>query len=294
MVHLTRPDGSEPQDFHLSRRGIASLFFGGYALAALSAQAEPIHTPADGLIIEEVSIPAPDRGLPAYLARPAGPGRYAAVIVISEVFGVHEYIKDLCRRLARLGYVAIAPAFFVRVADPAPVTDMSEIMRIVSAASDTQVMGDVGAALTFLGRQRYVDMRRVATTGFCWGGGVVWLACEQFPQIKAGAAWYGRLAPPAGAPANPNRLWPIERVAHLTAPVIGLYAGRDAITQSVPAMRAALAAAGRTDSEIIVYPHAAHGFHADYRASYDAAAAQDGWAHMLSHFARHGAAPGRA
>ena len=117
MVHLTRPEGSVPEDFHLSRRGIASLFFGGYALAALSAEASPIHTPADGLIIEEVSIPSPDRGLPAYLARPAAPGRYGAVVVVSEVFGVHDYIKDLCRRLARLGYVAIAPAFFVRVED---------------------------------------------------------------------------------------------------------------------------------------------------------------------------------
>lgn len=294
MVTLTRPEGSVPADFHLSRRGVASLFFGGYALAALSAEAEPIHTGAEGLITEEVMLHSPDRQIPAYVARPATAGRYGAVIVASEVFGVHEYIKDVCRRLAHLGYVAIAPAFFIRVADPAPVTDMGEIMRIVSAASDQQVMGDVGAAVSFLQAQRYVAPRRLAITGFCWGGAAVWLACEQFPQIKAGAAWYGRLAPAAGAPANPNRLWPIQRVSGLTAPVVGLYGGRDPIAQSIPAMREALSAAHKTGTEIIVYPNAAHGFHADYRASYDPAAAADGWAHMLSHFARNGVPPGRA
>lgn len=293
MVTLTRPEGTEATDLHLSRRGVAGLFFAGYALAGLSAQAAPIHTSTEGLVTEEVMLAAPDRAIPAYVARPAGAGRYGAVIVASEIFGIHEYIKDVCRRLAHEGYVAIAPAFFVRAGDPAPLTDFAEIRRIVGAASDTQVMGDVGAALTFLGRQRYVDARRVAITGFCWGGAVVWLACEQFPQIKAGAAWYGRLAPPAGAPADPNRLWPIQRVAGLTAPVLGLYAGRDAITAAVPAMRAALAAAGKTGSEIVVYPDASHGFHADYRAGYDASAATNGWARMLSHFGRNGAAPGR-
>jgi carboxymethylenebutenolidase len=294
MTLITRPEGQAPEDFHLTRRGVASLFFAGYALAAVSAEAEPIHTPADGLTIEEVMLPSPDRQIPGYLARPAAPGRYAAVIVVSEVFGIHEYIKDVCRRLAHLGYVALAPAFFVRAGDPAGISDMGQVMRIVAAASDQQVMGDVGGAIRFLSRQRYVDMRRLAITGFCWGGGITWLACEQFPQIRAGAAWYGRLAPAANAPPNPDRLWPIQRVEHLSAPVLGLYAGRDPLSQAIPAMRAALAAAHKTGTDFIVYPDANHGFHADYRPTYNAQAAQDGWAHMLSHFARNGVPPGRA
>src|SRR5581483_11958523 len=161
--------------------------------------------------------------LPAYLARPAAPGRHPAVVVISEVFGLHEYIRDVCRRLAKLGYAAIAPAFFVRVGDPAPLTDMDAIWRIVNAASDAQVMGDVGAAIKFLQAQPFVDAKRLAVTGFCWGGGEVWLACETFPQLKAGVSWYGRLAPGPNAPAGPGKLWPLERVKSLKAPVLGLY-----------------------------------------------------------------------
>jgi carboxymethylenebutenolidase len=208
------------------------------------------------------------------------------------VFGLHEYIKDVCRRLAKLGYVAIAPAFFVRVADPAPIADIDEVIRIVMKAPDPQVMGDVGAALKYLGGQAYVDGRRIAITGFCYGGGVTWLACEAFPQIKAGVAWYGKMVRPAGAPDDPNRLWPIERVAMLHAPVLGLYGAKDGLAAGVPAMRQALAQAGKTTSEIIVYPDAGHGFHADYRPSYNAADAADGWSRMLAFFAREGVPPG--
>jgi carboxymethylenebutenolidase len=204
---------------------------------------------------------------------------------------VHEYIKDTCRRLAKLGYVTIAPAFFVRVGDPAPLSDMSEIMKIVRQAPDPQVMGDVNAALAWLSGRPFVDGSRVAITGFCYGGGVAWLACEQFPQIKAGAAWYGKMVRPDGAPDDPNRLWPIEHVDHLHAPVLGLYGAKDGLAAGVPAMREALAKAGKTDTEIIVYPDAGHGFHADYRPSYNAADAQDGWTRMLAFFAAHGVAP---
>ena len=133
------------------------MFFAGYAVAAFSADAEPIHTDDAGLTIETVTLPAADFALPAYVARPRAPGRFPAVIVVNEVFGIHDYIKDTCRRLAKLGYVAIAPAFFVRVADPAPLSDLAAVIRIVSQASDQQVMGDVGATLAFLKAQPYVD-----------------------------------------------------------------------------------------------------------------------------------------
>jgi carboxymethylenebutenolidase len=292
MVTLTRPDGNRPGDLHLSRRGVAAALFSGYALAAASAEAEPIHTGEGGLVTQAVTLPAPDGfALGAYLARPDAPGRFPAVIVASEIFGVHDYIKDVCRRLAKLGYVAVAPAFFTRVADPAPIADMGEVMKIVMQAPDPQVMGDVGAALAFLGGQPYVDARHIAITGFCYGGGVTWLACEQFPEIKAGVAWYGKMVRPPGAPDDPNRLWPIERVSHLQAPVLGLYGAKDGLAAGVPAMRAALAAAGKTESEIIVYPDAGHGFHADYRASYNAADAADGWRRMLAFLAAHGVPP---
>ncbi len=276
----------------LTRRGVAgAVFFSGYAAAALSAFAEPIHTDEAGLVIETVSLPSQGFDLPAYVARPKGKGRHPAVIVASEIFGVHDYIKDVCRRLAKLGYVAIAPAFFVRVADPAPISDISAVLKIVMQAPDPQVMGDVGAALTFLEARPYVDGSKIAITGFCYGGGVTWLACERFPRLKAGVAWYGKMVRPPGAPDDPNRLWPIEHVDQLHAPVLGLYGAKDALAGGAPAMREALAKAGKSDSEIIVYPDAQHGFHADYRASYNATDAADGWARLLAFLAKHGVAP---
>jgi carboxymethylenebutenolidase len=291
MVSLTRPEGTLAEDLHLTRRGVATVFFSGYAVAAFSASAEPVHTDESGLIIETATLPSLGFDLPAYVARPEAPGRFPAVIVASEIFGVHDYIKDVCRRLAKLGYVAIAPAFFVRVADPAPITDINEVIKIVMKAPDPQVMSDVGAALTFLQHSPHVDASKIAITGFCYGGGVTWLACETFPAIKAGVAWYGKMVRPAGAPDDPNRLWPIEHVDQLQAPVLGLYGGKDGLAAGVPAMRDALAKAGKTGSEIIVYPDAAHGFHADYRPSYNAAAATDGWSRLLAFLAQHGVAP---
>ncbi|HEY1447703.1 MAG TPA: dienelactone hydrolase family protein [Caulobacteraceae bacterium] len=291
MDIITHPDGFAASDPLLSRRAAAAVFFLGYAAAALSARAEPIHTDEIGLATEAVTLPAANFALPAYLARPKAPGRFPAVIVASEIFGIHDYIKDVCRRLAKLGYVALAPAFFVRVADPAPLADITAVVKIVAQASDQQVMGDVGAAISFLQAAPYADARKIAVTGFCWGGGTTWLACEQFPQIKAGVAWYGRMAPAAGAKADPNRLWPIDGVSRLTGSVLGLYGAKDGLAAQIPAMRQALAAAHKTDTEIVVYPDAGHGFHADYRDSYNAADAKDGWTRMLAHFKQHGVGP---
>jgi carboxymethylenebutenolidase len=291
MTILTRPEGARPDDFHLSRRRVAAVFFSGYAAAALSAHAEPVNTDDTGLVIQSVTIPSGDFELPAYVARPRGKRHLPTVLVISEVFGVHDYIKDVCRRFAKLGYAAIAPAFFVRVGDPAPLTDMSAVMRIVAKASDQQVMGDITATLKFLKTQPWVDPHRLAVTGFCWGGGVTWLACEEFDAFRAGVAWYGRMIPPADGAGDPARLWPIKLVEQLHAPVLGLYGGKDPLSAGVPAMRTALAAAHKTGSEIIVYPDAAHGFHADYRSSYNAADAKDGWARLLAFFEKNGVGP---
>ncbi|MDP3174843.1 MAG: dienelactone hydrolase family protein [Phenylobacterium sp.] len=295
MPTLTRPEGTRPQDLNLSRRGLAGAVFGGYAVYALSADAQPITTDAVGLVTETVQFPVEDRFIPAFLARPDARGRFPTVIVISEVFGVHEYIRDVCRRLAKLGYVALAPDFFVRAGDPSGISDFNEIRRIVSQSSEAQVNGDLRGALAYLKGQRFSDSRKLAICGFCWGGAVAWLACEQMSEFKAGAAWYGRLTPPKPGDflGEPDRNWPLQRAAALKAPVLGLYGGKD---QGIPLsdvelMRQALAASGKSRSELVVFPNAQHGFHADYRASYDAAAAADGWARMLAHFARNGVAP---
>jgi len=292
MTTLTRPEGTKSSDLNLSRRGLAIAALGGYAVFALSAQAEPITTPETGLVTETVQISPPDTQIPAYLARPTGAGPYPVVIVVSEIFGVHEYIRDVCRRLAQLGYVAMAPDFFARAGDPSGLTDYAEIRKIVATATDDQVMGDLSAAMAFLKAQDYAQADTAAITGFCWGGNIVWQACQRLNLFKAGVAWYGRLARPADAPAD-ERQWPVDMAEALSAPVLGLYAGQD---QGIPLsdvekMRSALAAAGKTDSEIIVYPESQHGFHADYRSAYDAAAAKDGWARMLAHFAEHAVAP---
>jgi carboxymethylenebutenolidase len=294
MAVLTRPEGSEPQDFHLSRRGVASLFFAGFAVSAFSAQAAPIVTDDLGLITSDEMIPQVDSPLPAYVARPNAKGRFPVVIVVSEVFGIHEYIRDTCRRLAKLGYVAIAPAFFHRAGDPAPLKDFKAIQKIVETASNVQVQGDIAATLAWLKDQSFAD-RRVGITGFCWGGAAVWMALAQFKELRAGVAWYGRLTrPPVGQfLGNEDRPWPLEVAATLKAPVLGLYAGKDkGIPQSdIDAMKAALKANRKRGSDIIVYPEAQHGFHADYRETYDAAAAADGWQRMLAHLASNGVKP---
>jgi len=295
MITLKRPDGNLPEDLHLSRRGLATAIFAGYAVAALSAEADPIVTPDAGLVTETVMLPTDGQSIRGYVARPKASGRFPAVIVVNEIFGLHAYILDICRRLARLGYVAIAPGFFDRAGDPAPMSmaQMDDIRKIVTQASDQQVMSDVGATLRFLDGQAYVDPHKIGITGFCWGGKVVWNACETYPDFKAGVAWYGQLAPAPNTPDDPAhpRIWPIEHAADLKAPVLGLYGGKDPLSLAVPAMRTALEAAGKTGTEIIVYEDAGHGFHADYRASYNEADARDGWSRLLAFFGVNGLLP---
>jgi carboxymethylenebutenolidase len=286
MVTLTRAEGNWAGDLDLTRRSIALALAGGYAVAAFSAEADPIHTDDKGLVTETVEIPTADRKIPGYLARPAGKGKHPVVFVYSEVFGVHEWVKDICRRLAKAGYVALAPDLFVRTGDPSKTTDMKVVMDIVKAQPDAQVTSDTAASLKYLAAQPYADMKRLGVTGFCWGGGAVWVACERFPEFKAGVAWYGPLK--AGPyPRTP----PIDLVKDLKAPVLGLYGGQDKgiPAADIEAMRAAIKAAGKT-AEIVVYPDAQHGFLADYRPSYNAEASAEGWKRMLAFFKAHGVA----
>ena len=290
MTALTRPEGAEPGDFNVSRRLLGGLVFAGYATAALAQDARPITTSSDGLATEIVTYPAPDGfDLPAYVARPAGDGPFPMVIVVSEIFGLHEYIRDVCRRLAQAGYAAIAPAFFVRVEDPAPLADMQRIQQIVAAATYEQVMGDIAATLDWASGQLWANADKVGITGFCWGGKVVWQAAARFAAIDAAAAWYGRLAPSASATPEQiaaGRPWPVDLAGDLKSPVLGLYGGQDQgiPTATVETMRAALTREGARGSDIRLYPDAPHGFHADYRASYRPEAAADGWNRLLAHF----------
>ncbi|MBL9009561.1 MAG: dienelactone hydrolase family protein [Alphaproteobacteria bacterium] len=273
----------------LSRRAFSITALGaGFAAAVSPVAASAIATPADGLDIAEVQVPVADGAIPAYRARPAGRTAEAVVIVTQEIFGVHEHIKDLCRRLARTGYYAIAPALYARQGDPAPYTDIDKLVEdIVSKVPDAQVMADLDATASFAASER-ADSAKLAITGFCWGGRIVWLYAAHNPSLKAGAAWYGRLVGESNA-LRPKH--PIDVAADLKAPVLGLYGGKD---QGIPLdtverMNAALTAAG-SPSRIIVYPEAPHGFNADYRPSYVEADAADAWAKMLAWFAANGAA----
>ena len=289
MVTLTRPDGTQPQDLHLSRRGLTLALTGGYALAAWSADAQPVKTDDAGLVTETVQIKAPDREIPAFVARPAKAGKYPCVVLISEIFGLHEYIRDTARRLAKAGYVTIAPDFFVRAGDPSTMTDFPAIMKIVATSTDAQVTGDVAAALTWLKAQKFADAKRIAITGYCWGGAVTWEGVARFSEFKCGVAWYGRLSG-GMSPNDASNKNPLDLVGDLKAPVLGLYAEKDngIPLSDVEKMQAALKAAGKTTSSITVYPGAQHGFHADYRPSYNKEAAADAWAKMLAFFKANG------
>lgn len=300
MTIITTPEGRSPDQISPSRRALGLSLAGGtlfaaYAPAALARQAQPIHTPDHGLITQTISYRAPDGyDLHAYMARPEGDGPFPLVIVASEIFGVHEYIRDVCRRVAHQGYVAIAPAFFTRMADPAPLADMQAVMRIVAQAGYEQVMGDIGATLDWAAAQSFVDTTRSGITGFCWGGKVVWQAMARFP-LKAGVAWYGRLAPAENASPEQQEAgqpWPFQLADRLNGPVLGLYGDQDngIPNHSVAVMNAILAVSSNPSamqSRVDLYEGAQHGFHADYRPMFKPDAAAAAQARMFSHFEKH-------
>ncbi len=276
------------RDFPLQRRAfVMSGLIGGITLAATrGAEAQVIHTGSDGLVAEEVRIPVADGALPAYLARPDGAGPFPVVVVIEEIFGVHDYIKDVCRRLAHRGYLAVAPELYARLADLSTMTDPQQIVRdVISKAPDALVLSDLEAAASWAGGQ-HGDLRRLGVIGFCRGGRDTWLFAEHEPRLKAAVAFYGPVNSP-DTPIQPRN--PLELAAGLRCPLLGLYGGQDAsISQDdVRAAQRTAQAAGRT-VDIVVYPDAPHGFHADYRPSYRKADAEDAWQRALAWLHAHG------
>lgn len=280
-----------PSAGEVTRRGfVVTSLTAGYALAMQPIQeATTIKTDATGLIAGEVKIPVKDGEIPAYRALPEKKKNCPTVLVVQEIFGVHEHIKDICRRFAKLGYLAIAPELYARQGNVSNIP-MNQIMPIVAKVPDDQVMSDLDAAAAWALKNG--GGNKLAITGFCWGGRIVWLYSSHNPKLKAGVAWYGRLTPPPPDRASALQpKHPTEVVAQLHAPVLGLYGGKDTgiPLADVDKMKAELKAA-KKPSEIIVYPDAPHGFHADYRPSYTKAAAEDGWKRLLAWFKQNGVA----
>ncbi|MCO5111762.1 MAG: dienelactone hydrolase family protein [Burkholderiaceae bacterium] len=261
----------------------------GYAAAAVPLMAQTaIATPADGLDAGRIHYTVDGFQVPAYRAAPAGQAGLPVVLVVQEIFGVHEYIADVCRRLARAGYLAIAPELYARQGDASQYSEVGKLMaELVSKVPDAQVMADLDGALAWAG-QHGGDTARAAITGFCWGGRITWLYAAHGP-VKAGVAWYGRLVGNATA-LTPKH--PVDIAAQLKAPVRGLYGGQDGgiPLDTIDKMKGVLAqgSAAAKASEFVVYPDAPHAFHADYRPSYRKAAAEDGWAQALAWFKAHG------
>ncbi|MBV8850644.1 MAG: dienelactone hydrolase family protein [Methylobacteriaceae bacterium] len=280
----------EPPALPLSRRSLLlkSSLTAGFCAAVEPVWAQVITTPSDGLTAGEVKVPSAGVDLPAYRAMPDKGGPFPTVLVIQEVFGVHEHIKDVCRRLAKLGYFAIAPELYARQGDPSKYTEVPKLVsELVNKVPDAQVTGDLDATLAYAKSTGKADTSRAAVIGFCWGGRQVWMYAAHNPSLKAGAAFYGPLV---GQPNDMKPKNPTDIAGSLKVPVLGLYGGKDqGITaEHVQAMREALKSSS-SKSEIIVYPDAPHGFNADYRPSYRKDDAQDAWAKATAWFKGHGA-----
>jgi len=258
----------------------------GFAAAAGQPQPTSIFTDTGGIETGAVTIPTASGTLPVYLAVPSARGPFPIVLLVHEIFGVHEHIRDIARRLAKQGYFALAPELFFRQGDPAGIVDIPGALReFVAKAADSEVLSDLDRLIEWAGKNGG-DAGRAAITGFCWGGRIAWLYAAHNQSLKAGVAWYGRLV---GEPSANAPRFPIDVAAELKVPVLGLYGGAD---QGIPLdtidrMRAALKA-GKTDSEIVIYESAPHAFYADYRPSYRAAPAKDGWERLVGWFKAHG------
>jgi carboxymethylenebutenolidase len=267
-----------------SRREFVRTSLGsGFAAAVLPVTAQTIRTDSAGLTVGEVTIPVGNFKMPAYRAMPEGKSNLPTVLVISEVFGVHEYIADVARRFAKQGYLAIAPELFVRQGDAQSYGEIAKLFaEVISKVPDAQVMGDLDATVKWAGANGG-HASKLAVTGFCWGGRITWLYTAHNPGVKAGVAWYGRLV---GASSELTPKHPVELASGLNGPVLGLYGGQDSgiPLDTVDKMKIALSAgsAAAKRSEFVVYPDAPHAFHADYRPSYRKEAAEDGWKRCLA------------
>lgn len=280
------PPLAEPPAIHAPAAPAASASAAAIAKAVQPPAATTIHTSAEGLATGWSTVEVDGGKLPVYFAKPAGAGPFPVVIVVQEIFGVHAHIADIARRFAKLGYLAVAPELYFRLGDPKLAPDFDSLRRdFVAKTPDAQVLADLDRTVEWTVTQAG-DTSRLGLTGFCWGGRITWLYAAHQTKLKAAVAWYGRLSgdKTANSPAHP-----VDRVAALKAPVLGLYGGQD---QGIPltaveAQRAALTAA-KSPSEIVVYPDAPHAFYADYRPSYRAEAAADGWKRLLAWFAANG------
>ena len=272
----------------LTRRGFLVTAVGaGFALATQPVMAQSaIKTDSEGLTAGDITVPTPDGALPAYRAMPAGGSKLPTVLVVHEIFGVHEYIKDVCRRLAKAGYLAVAAEMYARHGDVAKMSSIQDILAgPVAAASDAEHMADLDACAAWAAKNGG-DAARLAITGFCRGGRTTWLYAAHNPKLRAAVAWYGALE---AAPTARQPKWPLDIAAELKAPVLGLYAGKDQgiSADQIEDMAAALKKAGGK-SQIHVYPDAPHAFHADYRPTYRKDEAADGWQRMLVWLRDHG------
>jgi len=278
-----------PNSFFTRREFVVRALAAGFALSVRPVSAQTVvTTDAGGLTAGAVKIPVADGVMPAYRAMPDRGGPFPVVLVVHEIFGVHEHIKDICRRIAKLGYLAVAPELFARQGDVSKMPDHQEIFsKVISKVSDAQVMADLDAAADWAGASGQGDLKRLGITGFCWGGRIVWLYAAHRPGLKAAVAWYGRLV---GEHSERTPRHPIDLADQLKAPVLGLYGGADAgiPIETIERMRTALQAAG-DPSHIIVYPDTPHAFNADYRPSYRREQAQDGWKRMGEWFKKYGA-----
>jgi carboxymethylenebutenolidase len=270
------------------RQFLVTKLTAGFALAVQPIAAATITTDTEGLVAGEVKIPTSDGEIPGYRAMPAKGNSFPTILVVQEIFGVHEHIKDICRRFGKLGYLAVAPELYARQGDVSSIENIQEIIsKVVSKVPDSQVMSDLDAAVSWAGKNKG-NTSELGVTGFCWGGRIVWLYAAHNPKLKAGVAWYGRVisAPNQNSPKNP-----IDLVSELKAPVLGLYGGQDQgiPVEQVEKMRAALkdGSSAAKASVIHLYPDAPHGFHADYRGSYREADAKDAWQRAVAWFKKH-------
>ncbi len=258
----------------------------GFALAVQPISAQVVNTDAKSLIAGAVKIPVKDGEIPAYRAMPAKGENFPTILVIQEIFGVHEHIQDVCRRFAKLGYLAIAPEMFVRQGDVSKLSSIDEIRPIVAKVPDAQVMSDLDATVDWAMKSSKGNTNKLGITGFCWGGRITWLYAAHNPKVKAGVAWYGRLI---GNDTELTPKHPVDIAANLKVPILGLYGGKDTgiPLDTVEQMREALKSSS-SESKIIVYPNASHAFFADYRPSYSEEAAKDGWQRLKAWFNQHG------
>ncbi len=271
------------------REFVVTSLAAGFALAVQPVTAQTITTDTVGLVAGEVKIPAAGGEIPAYRAMPASGGPFPVVLVVQEIFGVHEHIKDICRRFGKLGHLAVAPELYARQGDVSKIENINDVIsKVVSKVPDAQVLSDLDAAVAWAEKTGKGNTAKLGITGFCWGGRIVWLYAAHNPKLKAGAAWYGRLV---GQPTELQPKNPIDLVAELKCPVLGLCGAADQgiPVETVERMREALKAA-KNPSEIVLYPDTPHGFHADYRPSYRPAQAQDGWKRLQEWFKKYGAA----